>query len=161
MARIVILLAFILVAFLMWHKIRSANKEEKKKLIIGTGIGFIIAVLVVLAATGRLNIITALIGGLIALMPKALSLLRYLPLLNRFRQQTGQTSNQQNSQHASSNHDAMTKQKAAEVLGIKSNASKEEIIAAHRRMMQKMHPDRGGSDFLAAQINQAKDTLLG
>ena len=55
----------------------------------------------------------------------------------------------------------MTADQAREILGVKSNATREEIIKAHKRMMQKVHPDRGGSDYLAAQINQAKDTLLG
>ena len=55
----------------------------------------------------------------------------------------------------------MTVAKAREILGVKSGASREEIIKAHKRMMQKVHPDRGGTDYLAAQLNQAKDTLLG
>ena len=55
----------------------------------------------------------------------------------------------------------MTAAQAREILGVKTDASKEEIIMAHKRMMQKVHPDRGGTDFLAAQLNQAKDTLLG
>ena len=55
----------------------------------------------------------------------------------------------------------MNHNEALAVLGLDSGASKSEITAAHRKLIQKLHPDRGGNDYLAAKLNQAKDTLLG
>ena len=54
----------------------------------------------------------------------------------------------------------MTEREALAVLGLEDGASREDIIDAHRRLMQKLHPDRGGNDYLAAKVNQAKDQLL-
>jgi len=55
----------------------------------------------------------------------------------------------------------MTRSYALELLGLQDGASEEEIRAAHKRLMLANHPDRGGSSVLAAQINRAKDVLLG
>jgi hypothetical protein len=55
----------------------------------------------------------------------------------------------------------MTRDEALAVLGLAEGASAEEIRAAHRRLIQRMHPDVGGSADLAARINRAKDVLLG
>jgi len=75
---------------------------------------------------------------------------------DKWRQQAGA-----HGQHPpSKGSDEVSREEALQILGISSDASEEEIIEAHRRLMQKLHPDRGGSAYLAAKINLAKETLL-
>jgi len=65
--------------------------------------------------------------------------------------------NQQNKRPSSAD---MSREEALAVLGLEEGASKEDIKAAHHRLIAQLHPDKGGSQYLAVKINQAKDILL-
>ena len=55
---------------------------------------------------------------------------------------------------------ATPRAEAAKLLGIASDASPADVIEAHRRLIERVHPDAGGTPELAARINAARDTLL-
>jgi DnaJ homolog subfamily C member 19 len=139
-------------------------KNSLHKLYNKTVLGMLVGLLLVLLAiTGHFALVTATIGVLITFVVRNLPLaLRYAPQLHRFWQMF-KTSNQ----HTKSSpdyemplRDKMTVAEAYKILGLNPPAAKQEIILAHKKLMQKMHPDRGGSDYLASKINLAKDLLL-
>lgn len=62
--------------------------------------------------------------------------------------------------YQANNLSELSEKEAYEVLGLDANSPKEDVIKAHKRLIQRLHPDRGGSDYLAAKINAAKDKLV-
>lgn len=167
--RIYLLLSLIIGGYVLVRKFLTAPKPKRdlyQKILIITGVT---GLLVILAITGHLAWLTAMLGVIAAFVMRNLPVLvRYAPYLQRFwhtfrasKNHSGAESEPFNRQYRPKQSGAsMSVAEAYKILGLESNASKQEIILAHKKLMQKMHPDRGGSDYLAAQINLAKDVLL-
>ena len=80
-------------------------------------------------------------------------------LLYAYRMRRGNAGQQNEDGFNAESFNGLSESEAYEVLGLDPTASKEEVIKAHKRLVQRLHPDRGGSDYLAAKINAAKDRL--
>jgi len=108
-------------------------------------------------------------GGVVLATLRSLApLLRFLPLLSSLQQgrRTGGAgwappgaSGPGDAPGAGARPKRMTRQEALQVFGLDESASREDVQREYRRLMRKVHPDLGGSSYLAAKINEAKDVL--
>ncbi len=136
-----------------WEKLSKPEQQDfSKKIAIWGGL----SVILILVAAGRASWITGLIAGLVAVASRASQLAPYFPMFKKF---FGEAPNAQPSNQGLDLNN-MSRQQAADVLGVDIQAPIDDIKLAHKKLMQKIHPDRGGSELLAKQINTARDVLL-
>jgi hypothetical protein len=158
---ILLLLAIVLVSYLTKNWLKKTPEESVRRLLKKSAWLAALTLVVLLALTGKLNWLFAVCGVAIAylvrLMPVALSL---GPQLHKLWMQFNSTKQQGQQSSQPGRGDALSKAEALAILGLKPGAGKADIIEAHRKLISRMHPDKGGSDYLAAQINLAKKVLL-
>ncbi|MCH9692629.1 MAG: DnaJ domain-containing protein [Gammaproteobacteria bacterium] len=163
MPYIVLIITIGIFSWLAFQKLQSTAPKERNKLLrqwIFIGLALIA---ILLAMTGRLHWVGAAIALVLAVAGQLLKIFaRYLPLampylLKRMGVQQGKTQNAAQQQPESS---VLTPEEAQRILNVSQTASRNEIIGAHRKLIQKLHPDQGGNDYLASRINAAKELLI-
>ena len=143
----------LLAAWLIFHWLRQAHPRHAAKVLTTLGLGLLVALGVGLVLTGKMAGLAAIVAGLWPWLMRAVNVHALWRALRRDR--SGR------SPPPSRPDGSMSEEEARAILGVPAGADAAVIKAAHRRLMAANHPDRGGSTWIAARLNQARDRLLG
>lgn len=164
MLKILFFAVVITCVFIFLGKYKTMDPSQKKAALWRAGVMAFIGVLALLVITGKMHWIGAAIGALIPFLRNAYGLIaQVLPLwiANRKKEEQPHV----DAEPPKPPMPQMPIDEAIHILGLSGSVERGDITAAmvqdaHRKLIQKLHPDRGGNDYLAAKINQARDLLL-
>lgn len=171
MGRMILLIAVGIFAWLAIQKFKYSPPEQRRKLIIQWVLIALALAAVLLAITGRLHWVGAAVAVVLPVLNRLWRTFgRHLPWIAPLiakhaqakanRNKDGEQQSQKEGAAQNAHEPQLTLAEARKILCVSADASRDEIIGAHRKLIQKFHPDRGGNDYLASRINAAKALLL-
>ncbi|WP_237567922.1 molecular chaperone DnaJ [Microbulbifer hydrolyticus] len=170
----ILLIAVGIFAWLAIQQFKYSPPERRRKLLVQYVLIALAVAAVLLAVTGRLHWVGAAVAVVLPMLNRLWRTFgRHLPWIAPLIAKRAQAKAEKDkARHSDREHQEkeeksqranepqLTVAEARKILSVSANASKDEIIGAHRRLIQKFHPDRGGNDYLASRINAAKALLL-
>jgi DnaJ family protein C protein 19 len=152
MLQLLVIVAIIAFFIVIGH-VRRQPTEKRNPLIIRYTLYGALVIIIGLVVTGRMHWLAAPIAAVLPVIQRLLPwVIRFLPFMKK--QQV-----KQDPPNPTSN-DKMDLSQALRIFGFDKVPDKETITQRHRELIHKNHPDRGGSDYIAAQINEARDVLV-
>lgn len=149
MPYLLLVIGLLIGGFALYRFFLNATLPQIKAFFLVTIAAVLIIALFYMAVTGRLP---AALGLLVALWPILAGLIRMW--LRRKEEKM------YSDKAGGSGRKPMGKEEALDILGLKEDATPEDIRQAYKKLMRKVHPDNEGSDWMAAKLNQARDFLL-
>lgn len=143
-----------------WRWWRRAPPDKARKALIGAALAALVLGGIALVVTGKLAGLFAIVAGLSPWIGRAMRVHQMWTAIRRMAGKAGPDAAAPPPPSPPADS-AMSRAQAYEILGLAPGATPDEIRDAHRRLMRANHPDAGGSTWIAARLNQARDVLLG